>query len=410
MEDLEVILSKKIIFCFPYRGAGGVCLLFLRLATYLHHQGFNVALIDYVDGYMAENNTENIPLIEYRGDVLIEQDSIVIFQAMTPWSIFSKLHMNSDSQIFFLATLPQNFYPLLPVLRNSQSKGGMFVKLLWRTILLDEYKKVCHFLKLTIEKKAMAFLDYDIVKNIEQSLRVKVNEPNIIPLFSEDVDENLYVNKSVKNKTRVDIGWVGRIADFKVHILNKVLRDAANYAEAEQTMIHFTIVGSGEWESKLEVSENPYFKVHCIPHIPPVELADFLLGLDIYFAMGTSALDGARLGVPTVRLDYSFSQVSDGYRYKFLHEVKGYSLGELIHGAGYNKGSHSFEGLMKAIHTEKCNLSELIFNFYVAHHSISQAAHLLIQSLESSTLKWSDLLARQLTFSRLYLIWKKVRF
>ena len=68
MESL-VKINEKIIFCFPYKkGAGGVNMMFMRLASYLSGQKYDVALVDYIDGDMAKNKDENIDLIPYFDD------------------------------------------------------------------------------------------------------------------------------------------------------------------------------------------------------------------------------------------------------------------------------------------------------------------------------------------------------
>ena len=59
-------------------------------------------------------------------------------------------------------------------------------------------------------------------------------------------------------------------------------------------------------------------------------LEEFIREFDLIFAMGTSALDAARVGMPVVRLDYSYKLIGSNYRYKFLHQVEGYSLGDRI--------------------------------------------------------------------------------
>ncbi|MFT4805611.1 MAG: hypothetical protein ACI9YE_002833, partial [Psychroserpens sp.] len=47
---------KNLIFCFPYRGVGGVSLLFLRMAEYLVSRvDFNIFCIDYEDGFISKN-------------------------------------------------------------------------------------------------------------------------------------------------------------------------------------------------------------------------------------------------------------------------------------------------------------------------------------------------------------------
>jgi len=56
-----------IYFIFPYRGVGGVPLLFLRFAEYLTiNKLANCILVDYSDGYMARNvNSQEIRIVSY---------------------------------------------------------------------------------------------------------------------------------------------------------------------------------------------------------------------------------------------------------------------------------------------------------------------------------------------------------
>jgi len=58
----------KLFFCFPYRGVGGVPLLFLRIAEELSARSkAETYLVDYSDGFMAKHRKEGLShFIEYR--------------------------------------------------------------------------------------------------------------------------------------------------------------------------------------------------------------------------------------------------------------------------------------------------------------------------------------------------------
>ena len=51
--------------------------------------------------------------------------------------------------------------------------------------------------------------------------------------------------------------------------------------------------------------------------------------------MGTSALEGAKLGIPTILLDYSFHQIEKLYMFKPVFEHDGFSLGAKIHNSSF---------------------------------------------------------------------------
>ena len=94
----------KIVFCFPYRGVGGVPVLFLNLATYFAKESrFDVYIVDFKDGYMAKNyDHEYLTLITYgEKNTLIPNDSVMIFQSMTPWSVFPNITIPAETKIIF---------------------------------------------------------------------------------------------------------------------------------------------------------------------------------------------------------------------------------------------------------------------------------------------------------------------
>lgn len=401
--------SKKIFFCFPYKGAGGVPILFLRLANYLNSNGFIVCLIDYPDGYMALNNKSNIELIEYgENNIRIENNSILVLQAMTPWSIYPMMKIDREVELFFISTIPTNFYPILPGFRDIMSHGKVFAKIIWHTLLLEEFRKIKSFLNSILKNKSLVFLDEDIIANLSNSLDIVLNDYKILPLFSENVQGNLYLENRKKRKDTLVFGWVGRLADFKVHILNKVIFDLKNYSETSNFNIKFVVIGDGDKANQLLNSCTESFVMERINHIRPDILGEKLLTFDLYFAMGTSALDGARFGIPTVRLDYSFKQVLN-YKYKFIFDVKGFSLGELIGGDYYNIGNYTIDDIIACLIESREYLSQQTYDYYKYNHSLDVSAQKFIGYLRESTFKWGDLLDQNYDKSILYKLWKKVR-
>ena len=392
-------------------------MLFLRLATYLKSKGYDTAIVDYEDGEMALNRDDSISLIPYFDDrpVMIPESSVLILQSMTPWSIFPSLVVGAETNVFFITTLPQNFYLLLPgYFRLRMSEGGRLAKLLWHTILFPDYFKIKKFITLIEENDSLVFLDTDIVCNIQKSLNIKFKEPKILPLFSLNTNGNLYlkdlnIERKRENRETLQLGWVGRLADFKINILNRVLEDAFLYSEKHQKNIIFHIVGSGEFGKYLREFDSSYFSIKRVDYIPPEKLASYMRTLDIMFAMGTSALDSARIGLPTVRLDYGFNEVSQGYLYKLLYEVQGFSLGERIGSECYSVGEHTFEKLLKLIINDKVLVSNKCFEFYKKNHSIGRNTDLFSELLAASSLKWKLLENSSVMKSYFYSIWKIIR-
>ena len=96
-------MNKKIYFCFPYKKVGGVSIVFLRLSKELSNMGYECYLIDYIDGYMSQHIDPSVNLLEYddKRSTHVPSNSIVVFQSMTPWSIFPNLSINPNANVVF---------------------------------------------------------------------------------------------------------------------------------------------------------------------------------------------------------------------------------------------------------------------------------------------------------------------
>lgn len=194
-------------------------------------------------------------------------------------------------------------------------------------------------LKKIISLKSIAFTDevgfhYDI-DNVNFSHKVS---DYVVPIAIDGV------NFSNDNRSKVytagyNCCWIGRIShDFKVEPLIDLINDASeDYGEGFKVR-KFYIVGSGDAIEYLKCAIheiNPYFDIVYIDHMQRNDLHDFIVDkVDISFAMGTSALDTANFGIPTIIVKpYSANHKKVGVidckkKYRFIFESKGFSLGE----------------------------------------------------------------------------------
>ena len=126
----------------------------------------------------------------------------------------------------------------------------------------------------------------------------------------------------------VEMAWVGRIGDFKVHILNYTILQAAAWAEKLKRKTRFHIIGGGEFGDILDTSiSNNYFSIINVGGLEKNDSDKYTLDhVHILFAMGTSSIDGARVGLPVVLLDYTYTPVKVPYVFRYLHHTKNYDL------------------------------------------------------------------------------------
>jgi hypothetical protein len=126
------------------------------------------------------------------------------------------------------------------------------------------------------------------------------------PYFEGSIEPRSDVMKAV---------WIGRLEDFKVPILLHALE---RLDRIESISIQFDVIGDGAERGAVSAfaAGLSRLKVNFLGNINYAALDGALKGYDVVFAMGTSALEGAKLGIPTFCLDYAYSLIKGNYRFR----------------------------------------------------------------------------------------------
>lgn len=410
-----------IYFIFPYRGVGGVPLLFLRFAEYLTRNKLaNCILVDYSDGYMARNvNSQEIRVASYREDVPIHipSGSVAVFQSMTPWSIFPSLKISDDVRILFLNCYPFNLIPLLPGIRRQMQNSLSLSRFVHNFLLRSFYNKCRKFTEYIFNQDALVFMDLVNVKTTSRFLNIELNAPSYVPVGIAGA-KDLLVSRDLKNDLRkiVRVAWIGRVVDFKYYSLHYALEALNELVDRLGLSFEITIVGSGDYESKLkqEVLKLSKLQLAFIENIEPSKLDQFLLGkVDLLLAMGTSALEGAKLGVPTILLDIAYSPVSKDYCFKWLYQQSGYTLGNLVDDTEMSPNNSSLEELIVQLQSDFSGVSERTLGYFMNHHEIGRSSHRLLDAVNRTRctygqLRESGYLNRGFIYSTFYKIKKRM--
>lgn len=401
-----------IYFVFPYRGVGGVPLLFLRFAEYLTENKLaNCFLVDYSDGYMAKNvNSQEIRILSYREDVpvYIPSGSVVIFQSMTPWSIFPSLKISDDVRVLFWNCYPFNLIPLLPGIRRQMQNSLSLSRFVHKFFLRTFYNKCRQFTEYIFNRDALVFMDVVNVKTTSKFLNIELKDPLYVPVAIAGTN-HLSALRDLKNDFEkvVRIAWVGRVVDFKYYSLIHALETLNESADKLNLTFEITIVGSGDYESKLkqEVLKLSKLQLVFIENIDPSKLDEFLVGeVDLLLAMGTSALEGGKLGVPTILLDIAYSSVSRDYCFKWLYQQEGYTLGNLVDDTEMRPNNSSLEELIVQLQSDFSGVSERTLDYFMSHHEVGNSSSRLLDAVKRTVctygnLRESGFLSRGLIYS-----------
>ena len=402
-------MNKKIVFCFPCKLRGGVSNQFLRLATYLQSVGHDVSLVDYRDGAMgSESEALGLSLLPYsdKKSVDIPGNSLLVFQSMNPWTIFKNLSVPEDAMMFFWTCHPDNLALSVPGLR-ALFVHPRYGKFLYKFAFPIRYRRMRKFINTLDAKGSLAFIDAPCKVGVEQLFDLKFQD-NYIPVPIFDIGNDLVIKSQslplgVNNKPddmgsngrkAIKIGWVGRIADFKYPILKHTIDRLSKVLAGFNLDAHFHVVGDGEFLKDLK---NYVVKVNNIEFIFHGELdqagVQKVLNKDIRlaFAMGTSALEAASSGIPTVLLNFSFEEVAY-HEYSWLHRQQGFSVGAKIDGKKCMEDD-GLELILREFIENEEQLKFLARDYVMRNHDVASVCQRFLNKVVNARFLYSELLA-----------------
>ena len=389
---------KKIIFCFPYKGVGGVSLVFSWVSQAIARMNLaEVSIVDYRDGFMAKNQDKTLTtLIEYddNSEVNLPGDAIVVFQSMTPWSIYPSLRFQPTTRIFFWNCHPFNLVPTLPGVRAKMQANMWFGKLILNTVLRGYRNKMRRLVKQMSAKKALVFMDSTNLKATEKYLDLFLSEVPLvaIPARPATLIRSKDVVKISENGMRA--AWIGRVVDFKFFILKHTLEQLDAIAPNFDFPISMTLVGTGDYVDQLTkiVDQLQHIDVRLIDFIDPADMDRFLTEeIDVLFAMGTSALEGAKRKIPTILLDIFYQDVPHGYPFRWLYERKGLTIGDILEEHEYLDNDLSLSERLSDILVNYEVVADKCFEHFQEKHALDEVSKKLLHRLDEAEFTYRDL-------------------
>lgn len=377
--------------------------MFLRLAKALkeNHSEIEVFLIDFVDGYMAKHaKSGNIALIplERGKKIQIPDEAIFITQSLQLWRLPDELCFSEKARILLWHLHPMNILPRsMPTDNERQNKTVIeFLKRIIRFAVYSGTEQQCRTLLYTAQKRGgLVFMDqvnFDVACLVN---KVALGAPVFVPVPSVGANPK---GERISVESTLRCAWVGRLEDFKIPILLYTMKELALESETQGIKIELAIIGSGKEVNRVQALtvdlQRDFQNFFPLLHgeFTTQKLDGFLSeNVDLLFAMGTSALEGAKLGIPTVLLDFSYNDVSDGYIFRFLHNTTGFNLGGLISKAHISPGNNSLKSIIKAIQTDATAISAKTKEYFEKNHGIHSVCKKLIEVLRNNSFAFSEI-------------------
>lgn len=391
----------KICFYFPYKEVSGVPVLFFRMVNELASLNKSIYLyvIDYPEGAIARNliSARNINLLPFVDGVPISppEDAVLIMQSILPYSMLPELKILPNTKLIFWNLHPDCLIPTLvplPYFRSLQKKNFTLYSFFAKNLYPSLIRNLSEFTHLLVKKKALWFMDQSNLDKTLKYLFTNISDVDFVPVPA--IGSKLIKVNALPGKVVLNFTWVGRLCDFKSYILMYTIDKLSQLAFSQKKKIHFTVIGEGPFRSKInDLNVNhEWFILEMLGPLKPENLDNYLLeNTDVLTAMGTSALEGAKLGIPTILLDMSYFPINGDYKFRWLHETKNFDLAHDVTQFDLKEGNQSLTDMLHNLHNNYQELSTKALDYFLKNHEMKIVLNKFISKVQESEMKFCDI-------------------
>lgn len=384
---------------------GGVQKLMINLTLGLINEGLNFNLLLTKQSYVYQtliklNITFNFIEINNQDEInnsITKDDIIVIMDPIMDMSFLKEI----NPKIFYWCVHPYSIAWLNKV-------GPLNLKNLSAKMANNLHKK-----------SGIAYMDrtsFEITKNL---LKLKYNTDEFIPIPIKTFENNLYLKRSSFDTQPLRITYIGRGNEiWKIWPVVRICKDIEKYLLKNQDKkIEFHIITNeiSGFQKLINIQPNNSFKIFYKTNLFEQALSDYLLeNSDLHFSMGTSSLEGAPIGIPSILADASYYEIKFDHRYRWLFQAKDYSLGRMLTKNETVRDGYELSQILSIFSSkeETIKYSNLCFN-YTKKHSIEASTRLLIEKSSRSNARICDLskyvIRNKFPFSTLIKSWNLIK-
>jgi len=379
---------KSIIFFYPSKTIGGAERLFARVADSLS-SSYNCYIIDYKDGVYKRllPNFNSSNFLNYEDKAPNLKDCYLISYPPMMFDIIDYFRdTNYIKKILFWAVHPANFESLIP-----------FHRLNSRYLKSISYKNIKTTIELLNKNSALAIMDGSVKDNFIELYNISSSFKNYLPIPIVTPKEQIEYKPFIKEPVKVCL--LGRVSGEKTNSAIRVFKDLNSIKD---TSIELDIIGNGDGLEQLKaIKLNSNIKVNYLGVVVD-NLDEALKKYDLLFATGTSTLEGAKLKIPSILLDDSYTQIPKSYKYKWIYDTKDYVLGSYIPSKYNINNNLTMQDIIKAVtnNNTKEKIANRCYEYTIKNHSLDEVTKELISYLSSSTLNLVSL--KNLPINSLY--------
>ncbi len=362
----------RIILFHLGKTLGGAETLMVRTAKWFTSNNYKV-FIASVNSNFYQSIDDQLNFIDVSSEKCSLSDSdVVITFPIYIKSLNQYFDINGAKTIYWTVHYYNlmNFYPYISTL---QMKYKFFQCVIDKFIFRNRYLKLKKLIQKNILEQNLFFMDMGVKDCVLKYYSINedsINYDSLLPIpVTIDLHQKSSPSFSIKNSASINIGIIGRLDRFKINPSNKLFLDFLKIKDKfSHTNVVFKIIGTGKDKHLFDIPSE--LNVVFDGVIPYCSLLDYVSkNVDIVFAMGTTALESAVCHKPVILLDAMYAECNYEYKYKFLFETRGYSLGDLVYSETDVTGRHSLFELLSLVINDYNGIATKCYDYAVMNHS-----------------------------------------
>ena len=332
---------------------------------------------------------------EYCRDSRVEilADETLVMQAELPGKLRRQLAIHPAARLVEWQLHPYNLIPpVLPMFghRDFLLRRPKLYRACLRWLAARKTTATVEFVQRASAQRSLFFHDRPALLATETYLGVQIPEPILLPVPVAVPAAPVRMGRI--SGSEMHVAWVGRMYDFKVHILVHTLRRFRSAAAANGKTLVFHVVGGGPKAALLDEFSAPLPGLRVERHgdLEATDLRRLLISkVDLVASMGTAALEGAALGLPVILLDIAYAAVPADYRFRWLHQAEGYELGHTITAEDCG-GEDTLPGMLAELEHDYAGLAQRAFAYVREHHAMEAVSARFATLAAAASLRFGE--------------------
>jgi glycosyltransferase involved in cell wall biosynthesis len=386
----------NIVFYYPSRIVGGAEWLFIRMAQALSEKDqYYVYVVDFQDGFLNSKLVNSkVKILEFsiKNRIKIDNDAIVIVPISHVRLANAHLDLPDSARVLLWSIHPHNVLYLFGGAEWFYQLGENYLEKTLRIFYPFDFLRVRSAVNIAHEKCGLVVMDKANQESIEKTLGLQLKPAHFLPIPLEKSQ----IQKANHVESSLEISWIGRISDDKVFALLRVLSDAEQFAQTTKTKVRVNIIGSGSKQKMLRAAfaRFPTLEIRELGTLDSLALEELLTTqTDVVVAMGTSLIEAARYGIPTILVDPSYQAMPSGLPYQWFFELHSFNLGTVVSRKNPPILGVILSGMLEALRipSESTRLGLACLEHFRKFHQLEQVLAQCEDILERNTLTVADL-------------------